>query len=100
MGVKAVDEDQEIMLITTEGIIIRLEVNNISKLGRVTSGVKLINMDDNITVASIARVRECENEIEKDIFTLGFSPRNYNKRNKPIYKLQTDKNKNKNKNKK
>ena len=69
VGVKAVDEDQEIMLITTEGIIIRLEVNNISKLGRVTSGVKLINMDDNITVASIARVRECENEIEKDIFS-------------------------------
>lgn len=69
VGVKAVDEDQEIMLITTEGIIIQLEVNNISKLGRVTSGVKLINMDDNITVASIARVRECENEIEKDIFS-------------------------------
>ena len=69
VGVKAVDEDQEIMLITTEGIIIRLEVKNISKLGRVTSGVKLINMDDNITVASIARVRECENEIEKDIFS-------------------------------
>ncbi len=69
VGVKAVDENQEIMLITTEGIIIRLEVNNISKLGRVTSGVKLINMDDNITVASIARVRECENEIEKDIFS-------------------------------
>ncbi len=69
VGVKAVDEDQEIMLITTEGIIIRLEVNKISKLGRVTSGVKLINMDDNITVASIARVRECENEIEKDIFS-------------------------------
>ena len=44
-------------------------MNNISKLGRVTSGVKLINMDDNITVASIARVRECENEIEKDIFS-------------------------------
>lgn len=60
IGVKAVNEDNEIMIITTEGIIIRLMVNGISKLGRITSGVKLIDMgtENDITVASIAKVRE------------------------------------------
>lgn len=63
VGVKAVNTDNEIMLITTEGIIIRLEVNDISKVGRITSGVKLINLDQDkeIYVASIAKVRESEN---------------------------------------
>ena len=45
MGVKAVQEHHEIMIITTEGIIIRLKVSDISTLGRNTSGVKLINID-------------------------------------------------------
>lgn len=67
VGAKAVNENQEIMLITTEGIIIRLEVDNISKLSRITSGVKLINMDGNIKVASIAKVKESENKTEEDI---------------------------------
>ena len=58
VGVKAVNQDSEIMLITTEGIIIRMKVTDISLLGRVTSGVKLIDMDEDITVASIAKVRE------------------------------------------
>ncbi|NLC18761.1 MAG: DNA gyrase subunit A, partial [Clostridiales bacterium] len=60
VGVKAVNEDNEIMLITTEGIIIRLMVSDISVLGRDTSGVKLISLDAdaNITVASMAKVRE------------------------------------------
>ena len=46
------------MMITTEGIIIRMKVEGISVLGRVTSGVKLMNLEDDITVASIAKVRE------------------------------------------
>jgi len=60
VGVKAVNEDNEIMLITTEGIIIRIMVSDISILGRDTSGVKLISLDanSNITVASMAKVRE------------------------------------------
>ena len=58
IGVKAVNEDNEIMMITTEGIIIRMKVEGISVLGRITSGVKLINLDEDITVASIAKVRE------------------------------------------
>ncbi|HHT57763.1 DNA gyrase subunit A [Herbinix luporum] len=59
VGVKAVNEENEIMLITTEGIIIRILVSDISILGRITSGVKLINLDDeNVFVASLAKVRE------------------------------------------
>ena len=60
VGVKAVNEDNDIMLITTEGIIIRLECRDISILGRITSGVKLMNLKDDITIASIAKVREKE----------------------------------------
>ena len=46
------------MLITTEGIIIRIKVDETALLGRITSGVKLINLKDDITVASVARVVE------------------------------------------
>ncbi len=72
VGVKAVNEEQEVMIITTEGIIIRIGVASISMLGRITSGVKLISMDQenagkDIRVASIAKVREepGEKEIEE-----------------------------------
>ena len=58
ISVKAVNEDNEVMLITTEGIIIRIQVSDISVFGRNTSGVKLMNLDDNVTVASVAKVRE------------------------------------------
>lgn len=58
VGVKAVDDDHEIMMITTAGTIIQLRVVEISKLGRITSGVKLINLDDGVKVAQIAKVRE------------------------------------------
>ncbi|MDY5775200.1 MAG: DNA gyrase subunit A, partial [Lachnospiraceae bacterium] len=58
VGVKAVNKENEVMLITTEGIIIRIPVDGTALLGRVTSGVKLINLDEGVTVASIAKVRE------------------------------------------
>ena len=60
VGAKALDEDREIMIITTEGILIRMPVSGISVLGRNTTGVKLINLDANkdIKVASIAKVRD------------------------------------------
>ncbi len=57
VGVKAVNDDNEIMMITTEGIIIQLRMEDISTLGRITSGVKLMNLDDKVTVAQIAKVR-------------------------------------------
>ena len=58
VGVKAVNDDNEIMMITTEGIIIQLRMQDISTLGRITSGVKMINLDEGIKVAQIAKVRE------------------------------------------
>ena len=58
IGAKAVDDTREIMLITTEGIIIRLACRDISTLGRITSGVKLINLDDNVKVATVSKVRK------------------------------------------
>ena len=66
VGVKAVDEEDEIMIINTEGIIIRTECSGISKLGRITSGVKLINLDDNVSVASIAKVRKTEDDGDEE----------------------------------
>ncbi len=62
VGCKAVNEENEMMLITTEGIIIQMLVSEISTLGRITSGVKLIDLDchKDVMVASIARVRDVE----------------------------------------
>ncbi len=60
VGVKAVNEDNEIMMITTAGIVIRILCSQISEIGRITSGVKLMNLDNkkDIKIASIAKVRE------------------------------------------
>ena len=65
VGVKAVNEDHEIMMITDEGIIIQIAMNDVSMQGRPTSGVKLMNMDDNVKVAKIAKVREKINDDEE-----------------------------------
>ena len=63
VGAKAVNEDNEVMLITTEGIIIRIPCGGISIVGRIASGVKLMNVDsENVSVASIAKVREQMNK--------------------------------------
>ncbi len=69
VGVKAVESNQDIMIITTEGIVIRLKIADISLLGRNTSGVKLINIDteSGVAVASIAKVRESEQDAEMDM---------------------------------
>lgn len=60
IGVKAVKKEDELILITTEGIIIRIKVADTALLGRITSGVKLINLKDGVQVASIARIKESE----------------------------------------
>ena len=67
VGMKAIDTQDEIMMITTEGIIIRISCQDISVLGRITSGVKLMNIsEEHISVASITKVREtAEEEIEE-----------------------------------
>ena len=60
VGAKLINDGREIMLITTEGIIIRMSVDDVSVIGRNTSGVKMmtIEQDSDIKVASIAKVRE------------------------------------------
>ncbi|MFA9463434.1 MAG: DNA gyrase subunit A [Velocimicrobium sp.] len=67
VGVKAVDEENEIMMITTEGIVIRILCSQISEIGRITSGVKLMNLNPKklIKIASIAKVRESEADISE-----------------------------------
>ena len=67
VGVKSVEKDDEIMLITTEGIIIRIQVSDTTLLGRITSGVKLINLDEGIKVASVAKVVEDKSLIPPEI---------------------------------
>jgi DNA gyrase subunit A len=61
IGIKMVSEEEEIMMITSEGIIIRLHVAQISKTGRVTQGVKLMNLGENESVVAVAKVVEDEN---------------------------------------
>ncbi|MBQ0036001.1 MAG: DNA gyrase subunit A [Firmicutes bacterium] len=58
VGVKAVTDDNEIMMITSTGIIIQIRMSEISSIGRITSGVKLIDLKEGVTVAKIAKVRE------------------------------------------
>jgi DNA gyrase subunit A len=66
VGVKAVESDDEMMLITTAGTVIRIAVKDTALSGRITSGVKLIDLDDGVDVASIAKVRK-DDKIESDI---------------------------------
>ena len=69
IGVKAVNKENEIMLITSEGVIIQMEVSDISKIGRVASGVKLIRIDSDkdINVVAIAKVRETPEQINETV---------------------------------
>ena len=64
VGMKAVDEESEIMIINTEGIVIRMKCSDISQYGRITSGVKLINLPEKERVASVAKVRTASAEID------------------------------------
>ena len=68
VGMKLLDDGRDIMLITNEGILIRMSVDNISIIGRNTSGVKLmsIDADSNVRVASIAKVRESSRQDEEN----------------------------------
>ncbi len=67
IGVKAVNDDNEIMMITNAGTIIQLRMDEITIHGRVTSGVKMINLDKGVTVAQIAKVREKISDGDHDI---------------------------------
>lgn len=69
VGAKLVDNERKIMIITTEGILIKMSVGDISIIGRNTSGVKLMAIDQNsdIRVASIAKVRESSHSEDEDL---------------------------------
>ena len=66
IGAKSVNDNNEIMLITKAGIIIRMAVESISTLGRITSGVKLMNVDGDNVIAKIAKVREDDKAAEEE----------------------------------
>ena len=68
VGFKLCDKDRELLLITTEGIMIRINLDKVSVLGRNTSGVKLmdIDKDTDTVIASVAKVRETEDEEESE----------------------------------
>ncbi|MBO4288652.1 MAG: DNA gyrase subunit A, partial [Lachnospiraceae bacterium] len=66
VGVQAVTNKNEVLLINTKGIIIRLAVSDISRLGRITSGVKMINLEKNEAVASMALVKESADDDEPE----------------------------------
>lgn len=68
VGAKLVHDDHDIMIITTEGVVIRISVDDISVIGRNTSGVKLMNIDQDsdVQVASIAKVRDDGKKSEGD----------------------------------
>ena len=67
VGIKAVNDDNDVMMITTQGVIIQIRATDISTLGRITSGVKLINLDDNVKVAQIAKVRDRVSKDDKEV---------------------------------
>ena len=65
-GVLMLEENEEIMLITSEGVIIRLRGADISTIGRVSQGVKLMNLDEGVSVVGIAKITEDDIETEEE----------------------------------
>ncbi|SCX81133.1 DNA gyrase subunit A [Lachnospiraceae bacterium XPB1003] len=84
VGVKAVTDDHEIMMITTAGIIIQVGMNEIPVHGRITSGVKMMNVDEGVKVAKIAKVREKIEDAEVSE-TPDVKPEDYEKEESDTY---------------
>ena len=85
VGAKLVFKDHDIMMITTEGVVIRISVDDISVIGRNTSGVKLMNIDSDsdVRVASIAKVRDDGNKSEGDGIEELYENESSNKKEEP-----------------
>ena len=66
-GIKVVDDDDDIILISSDGIIIRMAVSEIPVYSRVTQGVKVMRLDDGVSVVTLARTEKEENEEDEDI---------------------------------
>lgn len=70
VGVKSVTDEHEVMLITDKGIIIQIRANDVSNIGRITMGVKIMNLDENSKIVKIAKVRDkVEGEAEEETDT-------------------------------
>ena len=66
MGAKAVKGDEELILVTDEGVIIRIRVEDIRTLSRITTGVKLMSLPDGVRIAQTAKVRDRVSNGEKE----------------------------------
>ena len=66
MGARAVCEDDDVLLITTEGIVMRTPCSSISVLGRITTGVKVMDLKDGVKVASFSKVKRDPEESNED----------------------------------
>ena len=88
VGVKAVVDENEIMMITTEGIIIQLRMQDISTLGRITSGVKMMDLEEGVKIAKIAKVREKISNGEQEFDNLEDALEEIEK--EEMYKEETD----------
>ncbi len=66
VGLKVVEEDEDLMIITSQGTIIRMSIDGISEMGRNTQGVRLINIKDDDEVSTVTRVQKNENDPESD----------------------------------
>ena len=66
IGFKSTDNNKDLMIITADGIIIRMDINSISQMGRVTKGVRLINLKEKNKVASISVIEKEDNSIEEE----------------------------------
>lgn len=66
VGAMVVDDDDDVMLINSDGIIIRMSAGEISRLGRATQGVKIMNVADDVNIIALAKVAR-EEDLEKEI---------------------------------
>ncbi|MGN0710216.1 MAG: DNA gyrase subunit A [Anaerovoracaceae bacterium] len=66
IGAMVVNEDDEIMLINSDGIIIRIKASEVSRLGRATQGVKIMRVDDNANIIAMAKVIKTDEEREEE----------------------------------
>lgn len=69
VGLKVVNEDEDLMIITAQGTIIRMSIDGISEMGRNTQGVRLINIKEDDEVSTVTRVQKSENETESETET-------------------------------
>ena len=65
VSVKKVNQDEDLMIVTNSGIIIKIPIDQVSKMSRVTQGVRLINLKDNQKVSTVSSSKQSEAEEEE-----------------------------------